>query len=107
MRQAGIPHKVDITPCLRRIGRIETDDPLMPWPYTKTVVHRVFPSIENMPVVYSADRRISFGTLLSQPFEEIGDEIIVQVETGESEVLDQGPGGRDRPELLRPNDDAD
>ena len=40
----------------RRIGRIETDDPLKPWPYTRTAEHRVFPSIENIPVVYSADR---------------------------------------------------
>ncbi len=40
----------------RRIGRIETDDPLKPWPYTKTAKHRTFPSIENIPVVYSADK---------------------------------------------------
>jgi hypothetical protein len=40
----------------RRVGRIETDDPLKPWPYTKTATHRVFPSMENIPVVYSADR---------------------------------------------------
>jgi hypothetical protein len=40
----------------RRIGRIETDDPLKPWPYTKTAKHRLFPSIENIPVVYSADK---------------------------------------------------
>ena len=39
----------------RRIGRIETDDPLRPWPYKKTAKDRVFPSIENIPVVYSAD----------------------------------------------------
>lgn len=40
----------------RRIGRIETDDPLKPWPYKKTPKDRMFPSIENLPVVYSADR---------------------------------------------------
>lgn len=40
----------------RRIGRIEVDDPLKPWPYTKTEKHRLFPSIANIPVVYSADR---------------------------------------------------
>ena len=40
----------------RRVGRIETDDPLKPWPYTKTVKHRLFPSVENIPVVYSADK---------------------------------------------------
>ncbi|MBP3957156.1 hypothetical protein J8F10_17975 [Gemmata sp. G18] len=40
----------------RRIGRIETDDPLKPWPYQKTAKHRTFPSIENIPVVYSADK---------------------------------------------------
>lgn len=40
----------------RRVGRIETDDPLKPWPYTETAMHRVFPSIENIPVVYSADK---------------------------------------------------
>ena len=40
----------------RRIGRIETDDPLRPWPYTKTARHRVFPSIDNIPVVYSAGK---------------------------------------------------
>lgn len=40
----------------RRIGRIETDDPLKPWPYTKTEKHRLFPSIHNIPVVYSADK---------------------------------------------------
>jgi hypothetical protein len=39
----------------RRIGRIETDDPLRPWPYHKTAKHRVFPSIDNIPVVYAAD----------------------------------------------------
>ena len=40
----------------RRIGRIETDDPLKPWPYTKTAKDRTFPSIDNLPVVYSADK---------------------------------------------------
>lgn len=40
----------------RRIGRIETDDVLQPWPYKKTTMHRAFPSIENIPVVYSADQ---------------------------------------------------
>jgi hypothetical protein len=40
----------------RRIGRIETDDPLKPWPYKKTDKHRAFPSLENIPVVYEADK---------------------------------------------------
>lgn len=40
----------------RRIGRIETDDPLKPWPYKKTEKHRLFPSIENIPVVLEADK---------------------------------------------------
>ena len=40
----------------RRVGRIETDDPLKPWPFTKTEKHRIFPSIQNMPVVFSADK---------------------------------------------------
>ena len=40
----------------RRIGRIETDDPLKPWPYTKTAEHRLFPSTDNIQVVYSADK---------------------------------------------------
>ncbi len=40
----------------RRIGRIETDDPLQPWPYTKTDNDRMFPSIDNLPVVLSADK---------------------------------------------------
>ncbi|MBX3437005.1 MAG: hypothetical protein KF861_05910 [Planctomycetaceae bacterium] len=39
----------------RRIARIETDDPLKPWPYTKTAEHRLFPSIDNLPVVLEAD----------------------------------------------------
>jgi hypothetical protein len=40
----------------RRVGRIETDDPLKPWPFTKTADHRAFPSVDNIPVVYSADK---------------------------------------------------
>ncbi|MBN9118513.1 MAG: hypothetical protein J0I06_05025 [Planctomycetes bacterium] len=40
----------------RRIGRVETDDPLKPWPYKKTAKDRVFPSIDNIPVVYEADK---------------------------------------------------
>lgn len=40
----------------RRIGRIETDDPLKPWPFSRTPKHRLFPSIDNIPVVYSADK---------------------------------------------------
>lgn len=40
----------------RRIGRIETDDVLKPWPFTKTDKHRIFPSVKNIPVVYSADK---------------------------------------------------
>lgn len=40
----------------RRVGRIETDDPLKPWPYTAEEKHRLFPSVRNIPVVYSADR---------------------------------------------------
>lgn len=39
----------------RRVGRIETDDPLRPWPYRKTAKERLFPSIDNLPVVYAAD----------------------------------------------------
>jgi hypothetical protein len=39
----------------RRVGRIETDDPLKPWPYTKTGNDRMFPSIDNVQVVLSAD----------------------------------------------------
>ena len=39
----------------RRIGRIETDDPLQPWPYRKTDNDRMFFSIENVDVVLSAD----------------------------------------------------
>lgn len=44
------------SPNQRRVGRIETDDPLKPWPFTKTEKHRLFPSIHNIPVVYSADK---------------------------------------------------
>lgn len=40
----------------RRIGRIETDDPLKPWPHVKTAKDRLFPSIDNIPVVYQADK---------------------------------------------------
>lgn len=39
----------------RRVGRIETDDPLKPWPYTKTDHDRMFFSIDNVLVVLSAD----------------------------------------------------
>ncbi len=39
----------------RRIGRIETDDPLQPWPYRKTSNDRMFLGIENIDVVLSAD----------------------------------------------------
>lgn len=40
----------------RRVARIEVDDPLQPWPYRKTDRHRLFPSIENLDVVLSADK---------------------------------------------------
>jgi hypothetical protein len=40
----------------RRVGRIETDDVLKPWPYKKTENDRLFPSIDNLPVVLSADK---------------------------------------------------
>lgn len=40
----------------RRIGRIETDDPLKPWPYKKTNNDRMFMGIENVEVVLSADK---------------------------------------------------
>ncbi len=39
----------------RRIGRIETDDVLKPWPYQKTDHDRMFLAIDNVPVVLSAD----------------------------------------------------
>ncbi len=39
----------------RRIGRIETDDPLKPWPYRKTDNDRMFLGIENVDVVLSPD----------------------------------------------------
>jgi hypothetical protein len=42
----------------RRVGRIETDDPLKPWPCVKTAKDRLFPSITNIPVVYSADKML-------------------------------------------------
>ena len=41
----------------RRIGRIETDDPLKPWPYRKTDHDRMFLGIDNVDVVLSADRQ--------------------------------------------------
>lgn len=40
----------------RRVGRIETDDPLKPWPYKKTDNDRIFPSIDNLSVVLAADK---------------------------------------------------
>jgi hypothetical protein len=40
----------------RRVGRIETDDVLKPWPYSKTDKDRLFPSIDNLPVVLAADK---------------------------------------------------
>ena len=40
----------------RRIGRIETDDPLKPWPFRKTDNDRMFLGIRNVDVVLSADR---------------------------------------------------
>ena len=39
----------------RRIGRIETDDPLKPWPYRKTDHDKMFLGIDNVDVVLSAD----------------------------------------------------
>lgn len=39
----------------RRVGRIETDDPLKPWPYQPTDHDRMFFSVDNVPVVLSAD----------------------------------------------------
>lgn len=39
----------------RRIGRIETDDPLKPWPYTKTDHDRMFMGLDNVDVVLSPD----------------------------------------------------
>lgn len=41
----------------RQVGRIETDDLLKPWPFKKTAKHRTFPSIENLSVVYAADKQ--------------------------------------------------
>lgn len=40
----------------RRIGRIETDDPLKPWPYKKSANDRMFFSTENVQVVLAADQ---------------------------------------------------
>ncbi|MGE3315274.1 MAG: hypothetical protein AB7O26_09170 [Planctomycetaceae bacterium] len=40
----------------RRIARIETDDPLKPWPYRKTDNDRMFFAKENAEVVLSADK---------------------------------------------------
>src|SRR4029079_15356370 len=40
----------------RRIGRIETDDPLKPWPYKKTDNDRMFMSLDNVDVVLSAGK---------------------------------------------------
>jgi hypothetical protein len=42
----------------RRIARIETDDPLKPWPYTKTSNDRMFPTPDNLTVVLQADEKI-------------------------------------------------
>jgi len=39
----------------RRIGRIETDDPLKPWPYRKTDHDRMFMGLDNVDVVLSPD----------------------------------------------------
>lgn len=39
----------------RRVGRIETDDPLKPWPYRKTDNDRMFFAMENVDVVLSPD----------------------------------------------------
>lgn len=39
----------------RRVGRIETDDLLKPWPYRKTDGDKMFMSIHNVDVVLSAD----------------------------------------------------
>ncbi|WP_373651076.1 hypothetical protein [Schlesneria sp. DSM 10557] len=39
----------------RRIGRIELDDPLQPWPYKKSANDRMFLGIDNVDVVLSAD----------------------------------------------------
>jgi hypothetical protein len=40
----------------RRIGRIETDDPLKPWPYRKTDKDHMFLSTKNVRVVLEADK---------------------------------------------------
>ncbi|MDG3002466.1 hypothetical protein [Paludisphaera mucosa] len=39
----------------RRIGRIETDDVLKPWPHRKGRADRMFSSTDNLDVVYMAD----------------------------------------------------
>jgi len=39
----------------RRVARIETDDPLQPWPYRKTDNDRMFLAMENVDTVLSAD----------------------------------------------------
>jgi hypothetical protein len=41
----------------RRVGRIETDDPLKPWPYNKTEKDRTFLSVDNVKVVLAADEK--------------------------------------------------
>ncbi len=40
----------------RRVARIETDDPLKPWPYRESKETRPFLSTDNVPVVLEADR---------------------------------------------------
>jgi hypothetical protein len=41
----------------RRVARIETDDPLRPWPYKQTAHERMFFAVENADVVLSADSK--------------------------------------------------
>ncbi len=41
----------------RRIARIETDDPLLPWPHTKAEDDGMFLSPRNVPVVLAADEQ--------------------------------------------------
>ncbi|MBS0266989.1 MAG: hypothetical protein JSS02_33995 [Planctomycetes bacterium] len=41
----------------RRIGRIETEDVLKPWPYHQTERDRIFPSLDNIQVVLSPDEQ--------------------------------------------------
>jgi hypothetical protein len=43
------------SPNQRRIGRIEVDDPLQPWPFRESKDPRPFLSTENVPVVLAAD----------------------------------------------------